>query len=206
MGFFHRPVGGCGGGETSSSGNTNKNYSKNISASEWILVNNGDYVGMYKKTITHNLNSTDLIIAIYQNGIESMVDVIDIVNSNTIDIYNDEAINCKIVINSGISSFGEVVNYSKNIAVNEWSLVNSGNYSGLYKVTITHNLNSKDLIMAIYKDGIKSMVNIVDIKDVNSVDIYNDEAVDCRIIISSGIGDSSETYIKLKPFSGNSST
>ena len=60
--------------------------------------------------------------------------------------------------------------------------------------------------MAIYKDGIKSMVNIVDIKDVNSVDIYNDEAVDCRIIISSGIGDSSETYIKLKPFSGSSLT
>ena len=110
MGFFHRPVGGNGGGGTPSGGSIVANYSKNIAVNEWALVSGGDYSGLYKVTITHNLNSTNLIMAIYENGIEYMVNITNIVNSNSIDIYNDEAINCRIVINSGssVSSSGEI--------------------------------------------------------------------------------------------------
>ena len=91
MGFFFKPVGGNTGGLAT-------NYSKNISASEWTLVDSGDYSGLYKATVIHNLNSRELIVAIYENGVSSMVDIVNIVDSNTTEIYNDEAINCKTVI------------------------------------------------------------------------------------------------------------
>ena len=74
MGFFHRPVGGNGGGGTPSGGSIVANYSKNIAVNEWALVSGGDYSGLYKVTITHNLNSTNLIMAIYENGIECILD------------------------------------------------------------------------------------------------------------------------------------
>ena len=90
-----------------------------------------------------------------------------------------------------------------SITTNEWILVSSGDYSGLYKVTITHNLNSTNLIMAIYENGIESMVNITNIVNSNSIDIYNDEAINCKIVINSGSSVSSSGEIKLKPFSGN---
>ena len=96
MGFFFKsPIGGNGGGST---GGTVANYSKNISASEWTLVDSGDYSGMYKATVIHNLNSKELIVAVYENGVSSMVNIVNIVDSNTTEIYNDEAINCKTVI------------------------------------------------------------------------------------------------------------
>lgn len=93
MGFFFKPP--IGGGST---GGTVANYSKNISASEWTLIDSGDYSGMYKATVIHNLNSKELIVAVYENGVSSMVNVVNIVDSNTTEIYNDEAINCKTVI------------------------------------------------------------------------------------------------------------
>ena len=99
MGFFFKPpIGGNGGGST---GGTVANYSKNISASEWTLIDSGDYSGLYKATVIHNLNSRELIVAIYENGVSSMVDIVNIIDTKTIDIYNDETIDCKIVINSG---------------------------------------------------------------------------------------------------------
>ena len=78
MGFFHRPVGGNGGGGTPSGDSIVANYSKNIAVNEWALVSGGDYSGLYKVTITHNLNSTNLIMAIYENGIKYMVNITNI--------------------------------------------------------------------------------------------------------------------------------
>ena len=102
MGFFHRPVGGNGGGGTPSSGSTVTNYSKNITANEWALVSSGDYSGLYKATVIHNLKSTNLITSIYEDNKISMVNVINILNENSIEVYNDEVVECKIVINSGV--------------------------------------------------------------------------------------------------------
>ena len=101
MGFFFKPP--IGGGST---GGTVANYSKNISANEWTLVDSGDYSGMYKATVIHNLNSKELIVAVYENGVSSMVNVVNILNENSIEVYNDEAINCKIVINAGVLENG----------------------------------------------------------------------------------------------------
>lgn len=66
-----------------------------------MLVDSGDYSGMYKATITHNLKSTNLITSIYENNKISMVNVINILDENSIEVYNDESIECKIVINAG---------------------------------------------------------------------------------------------------------
>ena len=116
MGFFFKPpVGGNGGGST---GGTVANYSKNISASDWTLVDSGEYSGVYKTTITHNLNSKELIVAIYQNGVSSMVDIINIIDEKTIDVHNDKAIDCKIVINGGEVSLD---GYIKSKPLWKWS-------------------------------------------------------------------------------------
>ena len=95
MGFFFKPV--CGNAD-----GTVVSYSKNISASEWTLVDSGDYSGLYKATVIHNLKSTNLITSIYEDNKISMVNVINILNENSIEVYNDEVVECKIVINSGV--------------------------------------------------------------------------------------------------------
>lgn len=102
MAGFFNIVGGSNGSTSVSS----PNYSKNILVGDWVLVDSGDYSGMYKATITHNLKSTNLITSIYENNKISMVNVVNILNENSIEVYNDEVIECKIVINAGVLENG----------------------------------------------------------------------------------------------------
>ena len=102
MAGFFNIVGGSKGSTNVSS----PNYFKNILVGDWTLVDSGDYSGMYKVTITHNLKSTNLIISIYENNKISMVNVVNILNENSIEVYNDESIECKIVINAGVLENG----------------------------------------------------------------------------------------------------
>lgn len=101
-GFFNNIVGGSKGGTSISS----PNYSKSILVGDWTLIDSGDYSGLYKATVTHSLKSTNLITSIYENNKISMVNVINILNENSIEVYNDEAIECKIVINAGVLGNG----------------------------------------------------------------------------------------------------
>ena len=98
MAGFFNIVGGSNGSTSVSS----PNYSKNILVGDWMLVDSGDYSGMYKAIVIHNLKSTNLITSIYEDNKISMVNVINILNENSIEVYNDEVVECKIVINSGV--------------------------------------------------------------------------------------------------------
>ena len=102
MAGFFNIVGGSKGSTNVSS----PNYFKNILVGDWTLVDSGDYSGMYKATITPNLKSTNLITSIYENNKISMVNVVNILNENSIEVYNDESIECKIVINAGVLENG----------------------------------------------------------------------------------------------------
>lgn len=70
-----------------------KNFKKLVAQENWVLSGNE-----YVTEIQHNLSSDELMISIYKDSVAMSMNNVEIVNSNTIKIYNDEPMNCKVVI------------------------------------------------------------------------------------------------------------
>lgn len=66
---------------------------KNVIISDWTLIGNE-----YTTNVTHNLRTDNLTISIFKDNTSLSMNNIEIIDSNTIKIYNGEPMNCKIVI------------------------------------------------------------------------------------------------------------
>lgn len=82
-------------GSSSDNDNKNNKYISNISASNFEYDSNLD---MYKTTITHNLGGDDLLIGIIDNNKKSVYAAYDIIDLNTIILYNTDQIDLNISI------------------------------------------------------------------------------------------------------------
>ena len=70
-----------------------KNFKKLIAIENWTL--SGD---LYSTEVEHNLSSDNLMVSVYKDSTAMSNNSIEIINSNTIKIYNNEPMNCKVVI------------------------------------------------------------------------------------------------------------
>lgn len=70
-----------------------------INALDWSLDAN-ETPNMYKVTINHNLNDSNIIVSIY-NGLQvAELTGVRIIDNNSIELKNHEAIDCRVIINS----------------------------------------------------------------------------------------------------------
>lgn len=70
-----------------------------INALDWTL-DNTETPNMYKVTINHNLNDSNIIVSIY-NGLQvAELTGVRIIDNNSIELRNYEAIDCRVIINS----------------------------------------------------------------------------------------------------------
>lgn len=79
-------------GISSNLGNV-KQVAKDIIIANWTLSG-----AEYTTEVTHNLGTDNLLVSIYKDNIYSSMNNIQIINANTIQIFNDTAINCKVVL------------------------------------------------------------------------------------------------------------
>ena len=70
-----------------------KQVVKDISSANWTLSGNE-----YSTQIIHTLGTDNLVINVYKDGTQMSMNGVEIINGTTIKIYNDTAMNCKIVI------------------------------------------------------------------------------------------------------------
>ena len=66
---------------------------KNITTADWTLSDD-----MYTANVVHNLGTDNLLVSIYKDAIELSMNNVQIIDKNTIKIFNDTAINCKVVL------------------------------------------------------------------------------------------------------------
>lgn len=66
---------------------------KNITTADWTLSDD-----MYTANVVHNLGTDSLLVSIYKDNIELSMNNVQIIDENTIKIFNDTAINCKVVL------------------------------------------------------------------------------------------------------------
>ena len=74
---------------------TENTFTKTVQASELTDANSD---GIYEATIEHNLNTTSFNISILDSNNSSVLEIYDVVNANSIKIYNDKAENLTVVI------------------------------------------------------------------------------------------------------------
>ena len=70
-----------------------KQFTKDIASANWTLG-----VNEYYTQVTHTLGTDNLIVNIYKDGTQMSFNNVEIINATTIKIYNDTAMNCKVVI------------------------------------------------------------------------------------------------------------
>lgn len=70
-----------------------KQFTKDVASANWILSGEEYYT-----EITHPLGTDNLIVNIYKDSTQMSSSNVEIINATTIKIYNDTAMNCKIVI------------------------------------------------------------------------------------------------------------
>ena len=74
---------------------TENTFTKTVQASE---LTDADGDGVYEATVAHNLNTTSFDIRILDSNNSAVLEVYEIVNANSIKIYNDKAENLTVVI------------------------------------------------------------------------------------------------------------
>lgn len=99
----------------------------------------------------------------------------------------------------GKSNFPSTVpNIVKTLTVNNFTSQPDGGF----KATINHGLNSNSLVVDAYGEDGKSILGCVTLKDNNTLEIYNEVAVNCTVVINRGNVDLS-TYCEIENFTEN---
>lgn len=79
------------------------NYSpkvKTLNSSDFVSQTNGGYVA----TVTHEFNSKTIIVNVYDNEDKMVFAGVTLKDNSTIEIYNETAIDCTVVISGGFSN------------------------------------------------------------------------------------------------------
>ncbi len=96
-----------------------------------------------------------------------------------------------------IDSKSDSIMYTKIIEQNEWKFTND-----LYSIEIPHNLSSKNLFISILNNDTNiNLISSYKIIDIDTIEIYNDEAINATIVV---LGNSSNvSYIPVIGDNGN---
>lgn len=78
--------------------------------------------------------------------------------------------------NSGLLS------YIETPSTVDWEMVTDGDYSGYYRLKVTHNLKSENINVALY-DGKSSAMEIFEIIDENNIFIYSENNLNFKVIV-----------------------
>lgn len=93
-----------------------------------------------------------------------------------------------------------------NISPNKVVSLTTENFTsqstGGFIATVNHGLKTKALIVNVYDENGNSVLGCITLKDDNTLEIYNDEAINCTVVINRGNVDLS-TYCKMEDFTGN---
>ena len=83
------------------------------------------------------------------------------------------------------SSYGKV-NFP-NTVPNKTISLSAENFvpqpTGGFIATINHKLGTQELVVSVYDENKKAIMGCVTLKDNNTLEIYNEEAVNCTVII-----------------------
>ena len=150
-----------------------------IKESEWIQEND-----MYYKIVTHNLDSTSLILsAVNSDTKKSLQEIYTIIDENTLKLYNDSKINLSLTIIDVDSVKPGGSSSSKTLNVSNFTFDNELN---MYKATVNHNLDGEDLLIGAIDSSTKNSVHIAyDVVDSNSIILYNTDSITLKLSILS---------------------
>lgn len=159
-----------------------------------ININRPNWNDAYNKRHIHN--NKDILDALNKNTNGDLTFnggkiVSTTVNGLTDDVVIEGGNNITIVKNGNsivVSAAGGqekiVTNTPINILASNWTLDTSVT-PNRYFVTVQHNLNDSNIIVSVY-NGTKMLEMVeVQIKDDNSIVLYNYENIDCKIVINS---------------------
>lgn len=118
---------------------------------------------------------------IVSTTINGLTDDVTIQGGNNITIVKEGN---SIVVSAAGGQEKIVTNTPISILTTNWTLDTTVTPSR-YNVTIQHNLNDSNILVGVY-NGTKMLEMVeVQIKDDNSIILYNYEAIDCKVIINS---------------------
>lgn len=118
---------------------------------------------------------------IVSTTVNGLTDDVTIQGGNNITIVKEGN---SIVVSAAGGQEKIVTNTPISILTTNWTLDTTVTPSR-YNVTIQHNLNDSNILVGVY-NGTKMLEMVeVQIKDDNSIILYNYEAIDCKVIINS---------------------
>lgn len=151
---------------------------------------------VYKATLTHNLNTEDIIARIVLGtSKDALVDAYRIVDSNSIEVYSEvlEIIDVLIFTtdyehydeNGDVIANGNIDSYKRTINQEEFFLDEE---TGLHKASVVHNLDTQNIIARVSDSTTKEIyVDAYKLFDNRSIEVYLKEPAEVDIfIISNG--------------------
>ena len=152
--------------------------------------------GVYKATLTHNLNTKDIIARIVLGASkDALVDAYKIVDANSIEVYSEvlEVIDVLIFTTNyehydkygDVTANGNIDSYKRTINKEEFFLDEE---TGLHKASVVHNLDTQNIIARVSDSTTKEIyVDAYKLFDNRSIEVYLKEPAKVDIfIISNG--------------------
>lgn len=152
-----------------------------VLASDSGWVQEGD---LWTKLVAHNLGSENIIVTgIYNDNRRSMQEVYDIIDSNTIKIYNEEPITLDLSIVDVIGSKAgpnATSGIEMSLRANDFILDESVN---MYRAELNHALNTENILVSIKDTNNRSVYLSFYTIDKDNIYIYNTKAENLTLSI-----------------------
>lgn len=152
--------------------------------------------GVYKTTLTHNLNTEDIIARItLSSSKDALVDAYRIIDAKSIEVYSEvlEVIDVLIFTTEyehydkygEVTANGNIDSYKRRIKKEEFFLDEE---TGLHKAAVVHNLDTQNIIARVSDSVTKEIyVDAYKLFDNRSIEVYLKEPTEVDIfIISNG--------------------
>lgn len=83
-----------------------------------------------------------------------------------------------------------------------WELVEDDMslYDGLYKLTVKHNLNTKNIVVTANNNGVPVNIEYKRVIDKDTIEVYIEEPTDCKLIITESVPEDFVEGIAFRPF------
>lgn len=149
------------------------------SDSGWIQE--GD---LWTKLVAHNLNSENIIVTgVYNDNRRSMQEVYDVVDGNTIKIYNEEPITVDLSIVDVVGSKSgpnATSGIQMAVSTSDFTLDESVN---MYRAELNHALNTENILVSIKDANNRSVYLSFYTIDKDNIYIYNTKAENLTLSI-----------------------
>ena len=89
-----------------------------------------------------------------------------------------------------------------NATIDEWELVEDDMslYDELYKLTVKHNLNTKNIVVTANNNGVPVNIEYKRVIDKDTIEVYIEEPTDCKLIITESVPEDFVEGIAFRPF------